>query len=62
MKNTEGKDGLEQKNRHLITGTQAQGIKDENRLCQICRLAGQDKEMEMRSHLMGPIFPIMLVG
>lgn len=61
MRNTGGKGGLEQKNRYLITGTQTQGTKDENRLCQICRLAGQGKKMEMRSHLMGSIFPVMLV-
>lgn len=44
MKNTDRKGGLEQKNRHLITGTQTQGIKDENRLCQNCRLAAQGKK------------------
>lgn len=43
MKNTGGKIGLKQKNRHLIIGVWTKGIKDENRLCQGCRLAGQAK-------------------
>lgn len=62
MQNTDGNGGLEQKNRHLITGTQTQGIKDENRLCQNCRLAGQGKKNGNEFHLMGSIFPIMLAG
>lgn len=44
MKNTGGKVDLKQKKRHLIIGVWTKGIKDENKLYQGWRLAGQAKK------------------
>lgn len=44
MKSTDGEVGLEHMTRHLIIGAWMKSIKDENGLCQICRLVGQAKK------------------